>query len=180
MQKCIDRKSLKMHFSSILIQKHQCNTASDSLIKTVEISFSEQMSLTITTIISERAKNNVEHVHSEGQFRAVNLCEMLWVHASCARSGLHIRDGSAVGVTKSSVVHQLATGFAVLTLAVLLYAGLLSLRLMLSQRSTRPVVVSECSRSGGAFCEVECDHPTTTLVVDTNSYKFLQIEHSRH
>ena len=44
----------------------------------------------------------------------------------------------------------------------------------LSQRSTRPVVVSECSRSGGAFCEVECDHPTTTLVVDTNSYKFLQ------
>ena len=66
MQKCIDRKSLKIRFSSILIQKHQYNTASDSLIKTVEISFSEQMPLTITTIISERAKNNVEHVHSEG------------------------------------------------------------------------------------------------------------------
>lgn len=71
-----------MYFSSILIQKHQYNTASDSLIKTVEITFSEQMHLTITTIISERAKNNVEHVHSEGQFRAVILCEMLWVGAA--------------------------------------------------------------------------------------------------
>ena len=66
MQKCIDTKSFKKCFPIILIKKHQYNTASDSLTKTVEMLFSEQMPLTTTTIISERAKNNVEHTHSEG------------------------------------------------------------------------------------------------------------------
>ena len=40
------------------------------------------MPLTVNTTILVRGERNVEHVHTEGWFHAVNVCEMLWVGAA--------------------------------------------------------------------------------------------------